>query len=93
MPRARKAPASLGAARPRSGLDIESNRNRTTEVLTLRVPRGTKDRLRVISEREAISVNAWILEAIAWHERRSRITPRPGPDDLDAGNPFDQRSG
>jgi hypothetical protein len=79
------------APRPRSGLDIESNRKRTTEVLTVRVPLGTKARLQAVAEREIITVGAWVAEAIEWHERRSRIKPRPGPDDLDAGNPFDRR--
>jgi hypothetical protein len=78
------------APRPRSGLDIEANRS--TERYTIRAPRGTLERLRAISEREAVSVNAWILEAIRWHERRSAITPKPGADDLDAGNPFDRRA-
>lgn len=85
---ATKAPAKAGA-RPRSGYVTEEQRG--TERVNLRIPRELHAELSAVAERDDISLQAWLLEAAAWHLRRSRITPKPGHDDLDAGNPFDRR--
>jgi hypothetical protein len=86
MTRAAKAPA-----RPRSG--YARNDQRSTAQVLLRIPRELHAEYAAVAERDGITLQDWLREAARWHLRRSRITPRPGPDDLDAGNPFDQRSG
>lgn len=90
MPRATaKASAKTGAPRPRSGLDLEEKR-RTVQVL-LRIPRELHAEYAAVAERDDMTLQDWLREAAAWHLRRSRIAPKPGQDDLDAGNPFDRR--
>jgi hypothetical protein len=87
MPTGRKASAPAGAApRKRSGLDLESARS--TEIVTFRVPRGTKAHWAAIAEAEELSLSAWLTEAAEWHERRAAL-PDAGSDDLDAGNPLE----
>lgn len=76
------------APRQRSG--YAHNDQRSTAQVLLRIPRELHAEYAAVAERDDISLQAWLLEAAAWHLRRSRITPKPGPDDLDAGNPFER---
>lgn len=86
---ATKAPAKAGARRSRSGLDIEEKRS-TAQVL-LRLPRELHAAYSAIAESEdGMSLQEWLREAAEWHARRSVIRPRPGQDDLDAGNPLQE---